>query len=201
MRVTKKQVYPPAPGLPRVALLVHPLSMGQVSKVGENDESVLISRPWIGRCLLRQARGQPDSPLFDANIKEMKAAYEVVLEELGLGKKGLVLYNARHSGASLDHYYERYSLTEVAKRGRWRSMASVRRYEKKALLQAMWRTLSKDTKAKCVLAAQHFPDLLTRLFNINRKKDDGARHGETLRLSCLSPPAPTILRKPSGRQA
>jgi len=39
---------------------------------------------------------------------------------------------ARHSGPSLDKCYNRISLEEVQKRGRWRSTDSVRRHEKKA---------------------------------------------------------------------
>eukprot|EP00959_Pyramimonas_sp_CCMP1952_P097948 2047047-Pyramimonas_sp.AAC.1 len=43
------------------------------------------------------------------------------------------LYSLRHGGASFDAISQRRALSEIKKRGRWRTDGSVRRYEKAAL--------------------------------------------------------------------
>ena len=58
--------------------------------------------------------------------------FRQVAESEGIGK--LTPYQTRHSGASIDRFYEWRSLTAVKKRGGWRSDRSVARYEKSARL-------------------------------------------------------------------
>ena len=43
-------------------------------------------------------------------------------------------YTLRHGGASADRLMDRRSLAEVKRRGRWRSDASLRRYEKSTIV-------------------------------------------------------------------
>ena len=53
----------------------------------------------------------------------------------------------RRGGASFDSMFRRRPLPEIKKRGRWRSDASVRRYEKAALARRGAARLSAETQA------------------------------------------------------
>lgn len=58
-----------------------------------------------------------------------------------MGVEGIVLYQLRHGGASGDYLEGRRSLQDVAMRGRWRTMASVRRYTKAGRVQKVLQSL------------------------------------------------------------
>eukprot|EP00959_Pyramimonas_sp_CCMP1952_P054406 1137656-Pyramimonas_sp.AAC.1 len=60
----------------------------------------------------------------------------------------------RRTGASLDRLENWVSLAEVQKRGRWRSTASVRRCEKRALVQEVFNSLSAGTWRFCLASEQ-----------------------------------------------
>ena len=60
-----------------------------------------------------------------------------------------VFYMGCHSGASLDRPQGALTLEAVQKRGRWRSVASVRRYEKHALVQGVWNKMHDPPKQFC----------------------------------------------------
>eukprot|EP00959_Pyramimonas_sp_CCMP1952_P197852 4137801-Pyramimonas_sp.AAC.1 len=64
--------------------------------------------------------------------------FERAVRELKLDELLPVLYTARHRGASNDLFTGRISLQEVQRRGRWRQPSSVRRCEKRGLIQAVW---------------------------------------------------------------
>ena len=54
------------------------------------------------------------------------------------------LFSLRHGGASHDRATGSRSLLEVQQRGRWKSLDSVRRYEKHALINKVLHLLRKD---------------------------------------------------------
>ena len=66
-------------------------------------------------------------------------------------------YCLRHGGASHDRGTAFRSLAEVAKRGRWRSAASVRRYEKHGRLAAQLWKLSAGTLVRVQRLAAELP--------------------------------------------
>ena len=70
----------------------------------------------------------------------------------------------RHSGASLDRLEWRFSLEEVRKRGRWRSSASVARYEKRALVQDVLFRMKTSDRAYCLRAERAIEGVLRRGF-------------------------------------
>ena len=78
---------------------------------------------------------KPAEKLWHFTMPELRIKFMEACRLLGLEMLKPCLYMGRHSGASLDRLEGRYSLDEVQKRGRWRSTASVRRYEKHALVQ------------------------------------------------------------------
>ena len=129
-------------GMDRVALVINPEYYNRPSKTGELDESLHISRAWLGRLLLRYKRLRKSPRLWDHNLLEMRRIFLLVAEDLCIGHLRPCLYMARHSGASIDRLENRLSLQEVQRRGRWRCEASVRRYEKRAMAQEVASRLS-----------------------------------------------------------
>ncbi|CAK0855451.1 unnamed protein product, partial [Prorocentrum cordatum] len=132
------------------AILLHPAEHGQSSKVGAADESLIVSRPWLSDILMMYVDARPSgSPLWNFSLKQMNASFIAVCGVVGISYLKPVLYMGRHSGASLDRLHNRLDLAEVQRRGRWRSMASVRRYEKRALVQGVYNKLDQRSRRMC----------------------------------------------------
>ena len=93
-------------------------------------------------------------------MKEAKEMFERAVHELNLDDLLPVLYTARHSGASNDRSTGRISLQEVQRRGRWRQPSSVRRYEKRGLIQAVWSQMEQAARSYCLKAEAELPSLL-----------------------------------------
>lgn len=75
---------------------------------------------------LHELRRRPDNrPVWSSDAPHAAEALTDVLEPQ--------LYSLRHGGASFDCLARRCPLSEVKTRGRWRTGASVRRYEKAAV--------------------------------------------------------------------
>ena len=142
-------------GLHHTALHLNPDYLQRPSKTGELDESVLLSREWVGRALEKHAQSIPyGRRLWDFNLEQLRKEFLASATTAGVQFLNPVLYMGRHSGASLDRLERRYSLEEVRKRGRWRSQATVARYEKKALIQDVLHRMRAVDKAFCKRAAE-----------------------------------------------
>ncbi|CAK0876757.1 unnamed protein product [Prorocentrum cordatum] len=159
-RLTCGQVMPPQAHMPKVTIHINPDYMKRPSKTGEMDETVDVARPWLGNLLVRLAQGPPSGPLWTFTMTEAKDVFERATRALHLDKLLPVLYTARHSGASIDRFTGRISLQEVQRRGRWRQPSSVRRYEKRGLIQAVWSEMEPSAKACCLQAEAELPSLL-----------------------------------------
>ena len=81
---------------------------------------------------------------------------ELALE--GLGPP--VPYQLRHSGASSDRSSGLRSLDEIRKRGRWRSIASVDRYEKGGRVAEQLNRLAPGTQQYLKQCLEGLPDFL-----------------------------------------
>ena len=145
----------------RVALIINPGYMGRHSKTGELDESLHVSRAWIGSCLL-QHRRRRQTDLWTFDLAQMRRRFLLVVAALGLSHLKLVLYCARHSGASIDRLEGRLPLNEVRGRGRWRTESSVRRYEKRAMVQKVAASLSGVQKKAALRDQIQLPSSLAK---------------------------------------
>ncbi|CAK0790966.1 unnamed protein product [Prorocentrum cordatum] len=159
-RLTRGQVIPPQAHMPKVTIHINPDYMKRPSKTGEMDETVDAARPWLGNPLVRLAQGPSSAPLWTFTMAEAKDVFERATRALNLDKQLPVLYTARHSGASIDRFTGRISLQEVQRRGRWRQPSSVRRYEKRGLIQAVWSEMEPSARTYCPQAEAELPSLL-----------------------------------------
>lgn len=156
------------------AFTIRPFEEGMPAKTGSFDDSVVLDHPervFLGPLVaaVRQGRRATD-PLFEGvDARSFNKHFREAARCLQLD---VVPYQARHGGASGGRADRFRSLDEVRKRGRWRSEASTRRYEKHGKLQAK-------------LAAM--PD------KMRRHMGDVAQHIEAImRLTRRAPPAPIV---------
>ena len=77
-------------------------------------------------------------------VKELQRA----CTEIGLNLK-VVPYQLRHSGASIDKSRDCRTLKEIMKRGRWRSMKSLVRYEKHSRLADFFVKMTTAVQNRC----------------------------------------------------
>ena len=137
----------------KVALVLNPGYAGKYSKTGEIDERVLVMREWLYPLIERYAAlRQNQSRLWPFNLKQLRSIFLAAAKETGILALKPVLYMARHPGPSIDRYNNTLPLSDVAKRGRWRSKSSLARYEKRAMLQDTWQALSAGAQAYCLRA-------------------------------------------------
>eukprot|EP00435_Cladocopium_sp_Y103_P065410 s1031_g27.t1 len=168
----------PGSGLKHFALNLHPASRQEESKVGLQDETILIDSsvvPGLGLCLQRQLTGDAKSPLLKVEYTQLKREWETCFQELGLASNHAVLYQLRHSGPSHDRLMSYRHLNEVKKRGRWQSDSSLRRYENHARIAQEFQRLPTQIQAACILAETSFPKELQK--SCCHRKRSTRKHG------------------------
>jgi hypothetical protein len=134
--VKVKQVLLPCAGFPRVSIILNPGYQAHASKTNELDETVTVDRVWVPKMLEAHIKTlSPSDDLWDFTLKEFRAAFLQYLNAFSLDHLENSVYVLRHTGASLAIHEKRHSLQEVGAGGRWRCVASIRRYEKHPLLQ------------------------------------------------------------------
>lgn len=105
------------------------------SKTQTFDDSVRMDHPpWLGSLLLDlRASREKGATLFRVSRSDLHRHWRDATMMLGIGEA--VLYQLRHGGASGDYLEGRRTLSDIAMRGRWRTLASVRRYTKAGRVQ------------------------------------------------------------------
>jgi hypothetical protein len=122
---------------------------------------VLLDAPvrYLGPLLttLRGAR-RAGEPLFQLNLTA-PLSWSRACRAMGL--PGLVLYQLRHGGASVDRLERRRSPQEILARGRWQSERSLRRYAKSGRLQTMLTKLAPHVRAFTKVALRDLELIVT----------------------------------------
>eukprot|EP00933_Yihiella_yeosuensis_P058885 TRINITY_DN59656_c0_g1_i1.p2 TRINITY_DN59656_c0_g1~~TRINITY_DN59656_c0_g1_i1.p2 ORF type:complete len:186 (+),score=21.79 TRINITY_DN59656_c0_g1_i1:54-611(+) len=112
----------------------------QPAKDTEIDDSVFAGGKkweWLAYALESLWKATPANSLLfaDLSLASFEHCMRKTMQKLGLEDLSLTPYTARHGSASLDHYANTMSLREIQRRGRWKSQASVARYNKSGKLQ------------------------------------------------------------------
>ena len=136
LALRKGDLLPPIPGvLTHWSILLFPQDRVPASKTLAKDESLVMDPEWIGwwdKVLPVLSRGDPAGKVFRFSYEHYVPVFKKAASEIGLPE--LVPYQARHSGASIDAAGGHRSLPEIQRRGRWKTLSSVQRYEKHAQL-------------------------------------------------------------------
>ncbi|CAK0818121.1 unnamed protein product [Prorocentrum cordatum] len=147
---------PPVPGVasaPCWAITLRAREVGRSSKTNEFDESMRLDlerHAPLGPALKALCQGQsPRSPIFGFALKDLVTAVSGVVRSLKLDVYlgDVHLCQLRHGGASHDSAGGFRSLEDVRRRGRRRSWASVRRYEKGSRIGQVLLELPEDLRA------------------------------------------------------
>ena len=156
LALRNEDVIPASSPAGHVALLLHPSSRLEVSKVGLSDESLLLDSrdvPLLGKMLLALRRGRPGNWLCQHSYDELKRIFHDVQVSLLFPGFPYCLYQLRHGGASHDRLHRHRELLEVQRRGRWSSVSTLRRYESHALVQQQEQRLGAVLQSRGAYAA------------------------------------------------
>ena len=138
--VKLKHLIPAVPPFVTPAVRLNPKEEGRPSKTKEFDEVIHISRARavVGEILvwfvnLQLALGRnPEEYICELGYTAVSNAFSSAARAAGVGNR--TLYELRHGGASEDGGAGT-PLQEIQKRGRWKTISSVTRYNKSGLLQ------------------------------------------------------------------
>ena len=147
-----KDLIRPASGLSENwALLIAPSETGAVDKVGSQDNTVILDVPetlFMNRIYSELVEGKDMNDLIfeDLTYQDLYAEVRSIGEELNL--PNLVLYAlTRHSGPSWAMLKGRMDVPTAMKRGRWKTTASIQRYENAGRVTQEWNSYTPDQKA------------------------------------------------------
>ena len=154
-----KDLVPPAgtnDGLQHWTLIVAPQELLEPSKTYTYDDSIVLDHPPFLPLLLPELKlGRPgDELLFNIATSTLLSHWRQAVEELAL--PDAVLYQLRHAAASADILSKRRTPTEIMARGRWSTLASLKRYAKGGKAQQMMHALAPATKRYCLEVEANF---------------------------------------------
>ena len=138
MALKPEYLYAPSRVATHWTVQLNPEIEGAPSKAKEFDVTIELDHPWWERLspLLEAVKALPAGRrVWSFSYPSLAASVQKVARSLGFD---LVVYQARHSGASSDMASKRRTLAEIKKRGGWKSDRSVVRYEKGARLSSTW---------------------------------------------------------------
>lgn len=147
--------------------VMHPFEVGVPSKTLEFDESLELDLDYhrgVGELIHRYINhhhiAQKSTVLGHAN-KDLTSFMEEASNHLNLQVLGKIdPYRFRHGGASHDAVNRLRDLNAIQMRGRWKSAASVRRYQKGARLNQIFGSLPAAVQRSCHAAAGRMADTL-----------------------------------------
>ena len=143
-------------------LVLNSEEYGDVSKTGISDESLIwdnVETKFLGEVFEKmKEQGPPASRLWDFDYPDMAESFKAAAQALGL--EPFVPYQLRHSGPSWDRLHSRRSQAAVMKRGRWRSLASLARYEKGGMVTKQYEKLPQKLRDHLEMCATHIESVV-----------------------------------------
>ena len=133
------------------------------SKTNEYDESLQLDLPkyqFLAPVLMQLKRTTaPRGSLWKFDQREFASLFREAGLKLGLSPPPM-LYQLRHSGASLDFAAGDRDLLGIKRRGRWRSDTSLRRYEKGGRVTSQLQSLPHAVRAYALESARRLLGVL-----------------------------------------
>jgi hypothetical protein len=165
-RILARHLVPPTPTIGAWSLTLHPYEGGHPSKTEVFDEALLLGDIGIlkevaaplGELAARRRLTSPLAPLFRITQAIWRRRFLSAAADIGLPHA--MLYQLRHSGASLDAALRLRSIQQVQQRGRWAAFSSVRRYEKGGRLAEQASALSANQRARASYVMTHLDTML-----------------------------------------
>ena len=131
------------------------------------DESIVLDHPylsWFNKVLKKLKTGKsPNSPMFSFKTQYGSQMFKDVAAELGFQRIGInCVYQVRHGSASTDMLDRHRSTEELMKRGRWKSLSSLRRYEQGGKLSQVFSSLTTQQQEATLKAAKDLGNIMVR---------------------------------------
>ena len=146
--VTRQSVIPPCRDvLDHWSIVVARFEQGHPTKTGIVDGCVVLDWPWatwMQAVVPYLRKGKLSDKVFPFRYPELVKLIKKATTFLEIPH--LTLYQARHSGASIDRAKKARTLDEVQRRGFWASKTSVNRYEKSSRMAADYLGLPAKTR-------------------------------------------------------
>lgn len=138
---------------------------GQPSKTGELDEGVTLDHPfleWMKVVYQFIKKNRPaQNQMIPHNMKQLSVMFAKAVDGCGFRDYGIQCsYQVRHGSASTDMLQKLRSMEELMKRGRWRTLTSLRRYEQGGRLSQVFGKLSKYEQEIAIKAERNLPSVL-----------------------------------------
>ena len=89
----------------------------------------------------------------DLTLREYEQAIKAAAKSVHSGHFITVPHSLRHTCPSRDAYTEALSRQDIMDRGKWRCLASIRRYEKHGMLLRQWQKLTPSVRSDIVAHA------------------------------------------------
>ena len=158
--LTKEHVCFPAPGRYRKwGLLIAPSTLGQQTKTGKSDDSVLIGdvkgTAWVADVFALFVKGVEHFLFPSLTLASYETACHRASRHLKYQEGAVTPHVMRHTGPSNDIFHKRRDIQAVQKRGRWEAKASARRYEKASLLVKRWEVVHESRRHDVLATSQH----------------------------------------------
>ena len=141
-------------------MVLFPQSQDNRSKTGEQDDTLTIDEPelsFFDPLLERLSAFPADEELVNEQYPSFLKTFTMAAMRTGLK---LVPSLGKHSGASIDAATGFRTGDEIMRMGRWKTMKSVRRYEKKARVNDTWRTLPTNVQNHCLVCEKGLRDAI-----------------------------------------
>ena len=144
MRLRLCDLVPPVPHISdRWCLNLNPEEEEQQSKTGVSDEAIIWDDhevKWLTQVFQAlRLDGEERSEIWDFSYPDLCRVWRRGVTALKLAH--LVPYQIRHSAPSWERLHNRRSRSGVGKKGRWKSPASLDRYEKSAMVTQNYRRI------------------------------------------------------------
>lgn len=170
LKLTTEQLVAPNRINPKWSVILSPSSSiegkGQPSKTGEMDEGITLDHPyleWMKVVFQHIKQKRPvGSPMIPHTMRQLSVMFAKAVDGCGFQDHGIQCsYQVRHGSASTDMLQRQRSMEELMKRGRWRTLTSLRRYEQGGRLSQVFGKLSKCRQETAIKAEQNLPAVLT----------------------------------------
>ena len=165
--ICPEQLVPPRPEAGNYAVhwSIHlcPSEWLTPGKTGEFDETLLLDWPelrWVTPLMQMLRARTPGVPVWPFDAVELRRQFALAASAAQIEHLKPTPYGLRHGGASHDALTGRRPLSEIKKKGRWRSDQSVRRYEKAAVAMKQLSRLPHDTLKYAVAVESNLEALL-----------------------------------------
>lgn len=154
-------------------LIISPFDLGIASKNGAFDDAVVIADipgfDWIGIAMGLYMKTVEHDLFAALTLAQYENLVAQTARKLQYSEGCFLPHVLRHSGPSCDHFHSRRDLSDIQRRGRWLARASVRRYEKHAVLIRQWRTVPSSRHDGILKQSQNFPSKLLKALRLSGK--------------------------------